>query len=799
MLGLILALLGLGGVALLARSNTAATVAAAAPPAPVLEFTEVIEHSPEFKARQAAQARRASVPRNVLFIGDSLTASGYFKKITLPGALLKGKGWPGRSVASILDNAGPLLTETKPTDVVLLAGVNDLASGRSAAQVEAALSKAWQALRLREARVWAVKLTPWYGYKAFKDPARAATLRAATEAVNAYMVAKRGAPDGPDEVIDTKALGDAAGKLPASVSHDGLHLNGKGYAKLAQIVQDALAAAPAAEVGADPIAPALRRAIDAALEPLRRQGIGPTDFELDWDVVTLVYRDALDEKVAAGMVPDPILHDGRRYRFTTRTARAVAVGGAAPEAVQRVIDSILEHLKRNGAEPATWRYTEVRGERLVTFGYYTPFRRDRAYELTSPTYAAGATGLRVKHEVITDSTVGQVVGTDQSTPWTCGPAALRAVLAHHGDDIDEDTVAVLAGNVPVLGVRPSGLVKAARELGYHVNAFQAGGPAALAPFLARDMPVLCVVDSFTQPGRAGHWVVVTAVGPDRVTLMDPHTPGNWRTLTPAAFDARWWHREGGKIARRLAVVVVPQAFVEVGAAADVTATPPAHGRTATMKYKGSWVGTLTSVARKITRAAVEAFGGKAVATSLDAVQDAVVKETKGLSGKDFAAWLNTASNEEVAALWLGELRRALKQAHDKKIKKALAVFGRLGADDSTLTVDPIRALTTALRVGLASYDNPLAKLVLEPFFTTTKLAHVTVPADAQLVKLQALAILLYGGADVLPLLDELLKARPKVKHPSKDPEFAALIAWADDALATLAKTVEPAEPERDFA
>jgi hypothetical protein len=45
--------------------------------------------------------------------------------------------------------------------------------------------------------------------------------------------------------------------------------------------------------------------------------------------------------------------------------------------------------------------------------------------------------------------------------------------------------------------------------------------------------------------------------------MDPHVDGNWRHLSLADFDARWWHKERDargdwQVARRLAIVIAPR-------------------------------------------------------------------------------------------------------------------------------------------------------------------------------------------------------------------------------------------------
>jgi predicted double-glycine peptidase len=552
-----LALFGLGGLALwLTRASPA--------PTPPYEFSEVVTHSPEFLTREARKMEAG--PRTILFLGDSLTASDYWKKISLPGATLRGKGWAGKQAKVVLDNSAPLLTEAAPTDVVFLAGVNNVASGQSAERVEKDLVTAWATFKARGARVWAVQLTPWYGYKFFNDAKKAPTLRAVTAAVNAFMVAKQGQPDGPDYVIDTSALGDADRKLLKQYSHDGLHMNGKGYTALAMVVQNALTTAPSVAVGADPIDSALQHVIDELSAKLAKNRLAPDAVELDWRTVTFAYKDLVTETIvkAGDLLPRYKEVGNKRYYFTSRTiGRDAAVGAEIPAFVQEVADKFAAILTRNDIAPAGVKYDYADRLHRITYLFHTGFRKQRADEVLPGGTKTGAQYVYIRNSVIDpEAEIGQVVGTAQSTPWTCGPAALRAVLAHHGDDVSEDRIAVMAGNVPVLGVRPDGLVKAAQELGYLVNATALRGVDALAAFLANDLPVLVVVDSFNHPGKAGHWVVVTALEGGNVRIMDPHTPGNWRVLPRAEFDARWWHREQGRVVRRFAIIIAPQEMVQ---------------------------------------------------------------------------------------------------------------------------------------------------------------------------------------------------------------------------------------------
>jgi len=191
----------------------------------------------------------------VLVIGDSITATGYYKHIGLVGVEVKGQGWGGQQAVKVARNASSLLASFKPTDVVVLVGVNNVASevvsalkkGNAdpvalAAHVQRDLTTAWKLIHDAGARVWAVKMTPWFGYAKYfgAGKATAAPMRAVTLAVNGWIDAQRGQPGGPDEVIDTVSLGDASGALQKQYSRDDLHPSAGGQKALATIVEGAL-------------------------------------------------------------------------------------------------------------------------------------------------------------------------------------------------------------------------------------------------------------------------------------------------------------------------------------------------------------------------------------------------------------------------------------------------------------------------------------------------------------------------------------------------------------------------------
>ena len=657
--------------------------------------------------RRALPAKAGNGKRRVvLCLGDSLTAGGYWKKIILDGVKVVGQGWVGKQIAMIIANAADLLTQESPTDVVLLAGVNNIAGGNSGKDTCAALAAAWAALRSTGARVWAVKLTPWYGYKFFGDAKMAAKLRAATEMVNAFITSKVGTPDGPDYVIDPSALADSAGKLRAGYSRDGLHMNGKGQEVLASIVQAALAQyRGSAEVGADVVADIplpLRKVIGTLTDKLTRNGVPPKGARIVKNTVVFIYTDTTKAAKASDLLPMSLEVDAKMVRFATVTAAT------------------------------------------------------------------------------DDAEVGVVAGTPQDTPWTCGPAAFRAVLAHYGMNITEQEAALACCNMPIIGTRPDGILKGAAALGLEAGRVQLDAIADMVPLLAKEVPIIVLVDSFLKPGKQSHYCVVTDVTRDAVTIMDPHTPGNFRQLSLADFDKRWWNREpasgpgGSRIVSRTAIIIKPPADVDVDVGKDEA--PPEHGRTANCKAPGGfwhWFGKIFSTAGRMAFKAAANYlsGGTYSKSGLGGLVDKVTTHTSKIDAGKFRDFINHESNDVVAAYGIGVVSKYVKDRLAKFDGKAK----RFGDYKQTLVHSwTLPQLETASKL-LELDDLPAAlRLVWNVYFTTFKNC-------TSLHVLQAIAIILYGGKGVVPVLDALLKA----KRPQVDGKPVSVDAWRDGIVRQL--------------
>jgi len=756
-----------------------------------------------YSGRPTSDVQIGAVQRVILFLGDSLTASGYWQNVKLENATTAGRGWKGKTIAYVMAQAKALIESVSPTEVVLLAGVNNIQGKQSLDAIKDELTKAWAQIHDAGARVWTVKLTPWFGYRLFENQQDGRKARDLTRAVNAFIDGMKGQPTGPDYVIDPAELGDEKGRLLKKYSWDKLHLIGKGYAKLAKIVQAALEKEGSqVQVGTE-VFPALRDAIAVEIRKLAHSNVAPDSdkvppYKVEDRTVTLLYKNDNESGVKEAVVlagdlltpyVDVLDRDIlKRFYFKTHTEGRnlqssaesetddVNVGAEMPPEVQPLLAELTDRLTRNDAAPVNYRYEDVAGtQKQITFYFYTDFRAKRAGELLFPSYRARPYLVKIQTAVINEAQVGEVVGTAQETPWTCGPAALRAVLAHYGIHVEEGWLANLIGNVPVLGVRPGELIRGAQKLGCIATMGYFADVAALRPFLANEVPIIVIVDSFLHPGKQGHYVVVTEVGPDTVTLMDPHVEGNKRVLSHADFEKRWWNKESGpdgvlRVVKHVAIVVVPgegDFSTEVGEGKPDAKT----GRTAHIKVPPKALVAFTKVFQKITGAVVAFFTGPAGAKAYDALLSVTHTDVSKMDKLTRAKWFNSASNPDVYVWALGLARsEILKYADASK-----------GKDDKQFNTN--KEILSGLGVTPASFDNIRTAMI--PALKMHLCIYCKHRNGSNAHALQAMLILFYGGIEnTWPIVKDAYEKRPKLdwKKPATAPVIAA---WVDAVVKAL--------------
>lgn len=146
---------------------------------------------------------------------------------------------------------------------------------------------------------------------------------------------------------------------------------------------------------------------------------------------------------------------------------------------------------------------------------------------------------------------GEVEPYQQIWNYSCGAAALKAVMKHWGEDVDEPTLIREVGVDPKRGSTAAQVTNAAQQHGYLARTIRFDTIDELGAYTNRDMPVILAIRSFTRPNQ-GHFVVATKVTPKVVEIMDPNVAGNQRTLPRSELDRRWQFRD------RVGVVVTPR-------------------------------------------------------------------------------------------------------------------------------------------------------------------------------------------------------------------------------------------------
>lgn len=180
-------------------------------------------------------ASSSAAPRRILAVGDSITADGRYA--AQAAALLQAQavaavGWPGRGAAVVRGELPGLLADHRPTDLVVLVGVNDLASGRTAAAIAADLAAIYRTARGAGVRVWPVDVLPWAGWLAgARFDGRRARIAAEGRLLSAWIRRQSGA-------TPTASLGDAAGRL--LWTGDGLHPDALGHRALGALIANTI-------------------------------------------------------------------------------------------------------------------------------------------------------------------------------------------------------------------------------------------------------------------------------------------------------------------------------------------------------------------------------------------------------------------------------------------------------------------------------------------------------------------------------------------------------------------------------
>lgn len=153
-----------------------------------------------------------------------------------------------------------------------------------------------------------------------------------------------------------------------------------------------------------------------------------------------------------------------------------------------------------------------------------------------------------------------VPAVEQNRPWTCGPAALVAVLSRYDRTVDEADVSRTLGTTEEAGTSPEQMEAGARSLGLDVEALHGMTTPQLERAIIMGQPVIACVQMHGDAAamadeEAGHWIIFTGRHRGTLDCMDPAT-GETAEIAKADLPRVWRDRDAeGMPFRRYGLVV----------------------------------------------------------------------------------------------------------------------------------------------------------------------------------------------------------------------------------------------------
>ncbi|MDA1015753.1 MAG: SGNH/GDSL hydrolase family protein [Planctomycetota bacterium] len=178
--------------------------------------------------------RKNPPPKNaILFVGSSSIRLWDLPK-SFPDLRVINRGFGGSEISDSIEFAERIIFKHEPRVVVLYAGDNDIAKGKSAAQVVKDFHRFEQLVhaRLPKTRILFIAIKPstkrWSLYPAIKEANATIQTDCAKQSHLTYVD------------IATPMLGDDGKPKPELFVKDGLHLNSAGYAVWNKVVLESL-------------------------------------------------------------------------------------------------------------------------------------------------------------------------------------------------------------------------------------------------------------------------------------------------------------------------------------------------------------------------------------------------------------------------------------------------------------------------------------------------------------------------------------------------------------------------------
>jgi predicted double-glycine peptidase len=155
---------------------------------------------------------------------------------------------------------------------------------------------------------------------------------------------------------------------------------------------------------------------------------------------------------------------------------------------------------------------------------------------------------------ILNSTLFNMPDTRQSTEYSCGAAALQAVLGYWGRDIGEEDMVELLNTDSDSGTYPDDIIRVAHQMGFEAKYRENLTLADIETSLRVGVPVMvdCQAwrsvseynESWADEWGNGHWMVVIGLDENNVYFEDPYILGRRGFMTRQEFLARWHNMRG---------------------------------------------------------------------------------------------------------------------------------------------------------------------------------------------------------------------------------------------------------------
>lgn len=155
----------------------------------------------------------------------------------------------------------------------------------------------------------------------------------------------------------------------------------------------------------------------------------------------------------------------------------------------------------------------------------------------------------------------EVPDTVQSTNYSCGAGALRAVLGYYGKDLSEEELMQRLGTHPEHGTHPEALVRVSRELGVQAELRQHCTLEDLQRALELRQPVIVDAQAWrdehekglpwTDVWESGHYMVLVGMDDQFIYLEDPSIEWSKGVIPRQEFLDRWHDYEIGSTGQRV--------------------------------------------------------------------------------------------------------------------------------------------------------------------------------------------------------------------------------------------------------